>query len=98
MYGPGTEGTADSGSAAGIFWQTGFGGHQGQVGHGGSQVQLEPGFDAAEVAGTGGFPAGPAAPARKRSNGHLTQHQFLPTIGIHLNLGLRLTRHEGHRS
>ena len=50
MDGPGTEGTADFGSAAGIFWQTGFGGHQGQVGHGGSQVQLELGFDAAEVA------------------------------------------------
>ena len=50
MDGPGTEGTADFGSAAGIFWQTGFGGHQGQVGHGGSQVQLEPGFDTAEVA------------------------------------------------
>ena len=50
MDGPGTEGTADFGSAAGIFWQTGFGGHQGQVGHGGSQVQLELAFDAAEVA------------------------------------------------
>ena len=38
MDGPSTVGTAD------------FGSHQGQVGHGGSQVQMEPGFDAAEVA------------------------------------------------
>ena len=49
--GPGTEGTADAGIAAGVGRQTGLGGHQGQVGHRGRQVQLEPGFDAAEVAG-----------------------------------------------
>ena len=36
---------------AGFSRHTGFGGHQGQVGHRGRQVQLEPGFDAAEVAG-----------------------------------------------
>ena len=51
MDDPSAEGTADFGSAAGIFWQTGFGGHQGQVGHGGRQVQLEPGLGAAEVTG-----------------------------------------------
>ena len=51
MDGPGAEGTADFGSAAGFSRQPGFGGHQGQVGHGGCQVQLEPGFGTAEVAG-----------------------------------------------
>ena len=49
--GPGTEGTADAGIAAGVGGQTGLGGHQGQVGHRGRQVQLEPGFDAAELVG-----------------------------------------------
>ena len=49
--GPGTEGTADSGTAPGVGRQTGLGGHQRQVGHRGRQVQLEPGLGAAEVAG-----------------------------------------------
>ena len=42
---------AGAGTGAGFSRHTGFGGHQGQVGHGGGQVQMEPGFDAAEVAG-----------------------------------------------
>ena len=44
-------GAAVAGTGAGSSRHTGFGGHQGQVGHRGRQVQLEPGFDAAEVAG-----------------------------------------------
>ena len=43
--GLGMEASANAGTAAGV------GGHQGQVGHRGRQVQLEPGFDAPEVAG-----------------------------------------------
>ena len=42
---------AGPGTGAGFSRLPGFGGHQGQVGYGGGQVQLEPGFDAAEVAG-----------------------------------------------
>ena len=47
--GLGTESAADAGIAARVGWQTGVGGHQGQVGHGGGQIQLEPGFGTAEV-------------------------------------------------
>ena len=49
--GPGTEGTADAGTAAGVGWQAGLGCHQGQVGHRGRQVQLEFRLGAPEVAG-----------------------------------------------
>ena len=45
--GPGTEGTAD----ADVGWQTGLGGHQGQVGHRSRQVQREFRLDTPEVAG-----------------------------------------------
>ena len=45
------QGAAGPGTGGGFSRRAGFGGHQGQVGHGGGQVQLEPGFDAAEVAG-----------------------------------------------
>ena len=44
-------GAAVAGTGAGFSRQPGFGGHQGQVGHGGCQVQLEPGFGTAEVGG-----------------------------------------------
>ena len=56
-------GAAVAGTGAGFSRQPGFGGHQGQVGHGGCQVQLEPGFWHGRSSGTGGFPIGPAAPA-----------------------------------
>ncbi len=49
--GPGTEGAADAGTAAGTCRQAGLGGHQGQVGHRGRQVQLEFGLGAPEAAG-----------------------------------------------
>ena len=45
------QGAAGPGTGGGFSRRAGFGGHQGQVGHRGGQVQLEPGFDAAEVAG-----------------------------------------------
>ena len=44
-------GVAVVGTGAGFSRQPGFSNHQGQVGHGGCQVQLEPGFGTAEVAG-----------------------------------------------
>ena len=47
----GNQGAAGPGTGGGFSRRAGFGGHQGQVGHRGGQVQLEPGFDAAEVAG-----------------------------------------------
>ncbi len=43
-------GAVGTGARAGSSRQSGFGRHQGQVGHGGCQVQLEPGFGTAEVA------------------------------------------------
>ena len=52
--GTGTDGTADVGTAAGVGRQTGLGGRQGQVAHRGRELQLEPGFDAAEVASLAG--------------------------------------------
>ena len=46
------QGSAGAGRAgAGFSRQPGFGGHQGQVGDGSGQVQLEPGFGTSEVAG-----------------------------------------------
>ena len=44
-------GAAVAGTGAGFSGQPGFARHQGQVGHGGGQVQPEPGFGTAEVAG-----------------------------------------------
>ena len=44
-------GNSAANSGAGFSRRAGFGGHQGQVGHRGGQVQLEPGFGTAEVAG-----------------------------------------------
>ena len=44
-------GAAGPGTGAGFSRQPAFARHQGQVGHGGGQVQLEPGFGTAEVAG-----------------------------------------------
>ena len=44
-------GAAGTGTGAGFPRQPGFGGHQGQVGHRGGQVQLAPGLDPAEIAG-----------------------------------------------
>ena len=46
------EGSAGAGRAgAGFSRQPGFGGHEGQVGYGGGQVELEPGFGTFAVTG-----------------------------------------------
>ena len=47
----GNQGAAGPGTGGGFSRRAGFGGHQGQVGHRGCQVQLEPRLNPSEVAG-----------------------------------------------
>ena len=50
-------------AATGTARQPDFARHQGQIGHRGRQIQLESRLDPCRSSGTGGCPAGPAAPA-----------------------------------